>query len=98
MRPQELLSKHQYITDISNLTSKIEITIYLDIKGIKHMLLQDITFNSIEECDEYLSTNYLQLKYDLLEELVLEEQRKSMEQRVQLRLLNKAYAKVLRRK
>lgn len=98
MRPQELLSKHQYITYISNLTSKIEITIYLDIKGIKHMLLQDMTFNSIEECDEYLSTNYLQLKYDLLEELVMEEQRKSMEQRVQLRLLNKAYAKVLRRK
>lgn len=98
MRPQELLSKHQYITDISNLTSKIEITIYLDIKGIKHMLLQDMTFNSIEECDEYLSTNYLKLKYDLLEELVMEEQRKSMEQRVQLRLLNKAYAKVLRRK
>lgn len=98
MRPQELLSKHQYITYISNLTSKIEITIYLDIKGIKHMLLQDMTFNSIEECDEYLSTNYLQLKYDLLEELVMEEQRKSMEQRVQLQLLNKAYAKVLRRK
>lgn len=98
MRPQELLSKHPYITYISNLTSKIEITIYLDIKGIKHMLLQDMTFNSIEECDEYLSTSYLQLKYDLLEELVIEEQRKSMEQRVQLRLLNKAYAKVLRRK
>lgn len=98
MRPQELLSKHQYITYISNLTSKIEITIYLDIKGIKHMLLQDMTFNSIEECDEYLSSNYLQLKFDLLEELVMEEQRKSMEQRVQLRLLNKAYAKVLRRK
>ena len=98
MRPQELLSKHQYITYISNLTSKIEITIYLGIKGIKHTLLQDMTFNSIEECDEYLSTNYLQLKYDLLEELVIEEQRKSMEQRVQLRLLNKAYAKVLRRK
>lgn len=98
MSPQELLSKHQYITDISNLTSKIEITIYLDIKGIKHMLLHDMTFNSIEECDEYLSANYLKLKYDLLEELVMEEQRKSMEQRVQLRLLNKAYAKVLRRK
>lgn len=98
MRPQELLSKHQYITYISSLTSKIEITIYLDIKGVKHMLLQDMTFNSIEECDEYLSTNYLQLKYDLLEELVMEEQRKSMEQRVQLQLLNKAYAKVFRRK
>ena len=98
MRPQELLSKHPYITYISNLTFKIEITIYLDIKGIKHMLLQDMTFNSIEECDEYLSTNYLQLKYELLEELVMEEQRKSMEQRVQLRLLNKAYTKVIRRK
>ena len=35
---------------------------------------------------------------EVLEELVMEEQRKSMEQRVQLRLLNKAYAKVLRRK
>lgn len=98
MSPQELLSKHPYITYISNLTSKIEITIYLDIKGIKHMLCQDMIFNSIEECDEYLSSNYLQLKYDLLEELVMEEQRKSMEQRVQLQLLNKAYAKVLRRK
>ena len=98
MSPQELLSKHPYITYISNFTSKIEITIYLDIKGIRHMLCHDITFNSIEECDEYLSSNYLQLKYDLLEELVIEEQRKSMEQRVQLRLLNKAYAKVLRRK
>ena len=98
MKPQELLSKHPYITYISNLTFKIEITIYLHIKGIKHMLCQDMTFNSIKECDDYLSANYLQLKYDLVEELVIEEQRKSMEQRVQLQLLNKAYAKVLRRR
>lgn len=90
----ELLEKYKYITDISNYNGKIEVTILLNIKGIRHHILQDMTFNTIEDCDKYLEENYLQLKYELLEELVIEEQRKSMNQRKELHRLYKAYKEV----
>lgn len=93
-----LLEKYKYITDISNYSGKIQVTILLDIKGIRHYILQDMTFTTIEDCDKYLEENYLQLKYELLEELVIEEQRKSMNQRKELHRLNTAYLKLKKRK
>lgn len=90
----ELLEKHIYITDVSNWSGKIEVTIFIDIKEIRHHILQDMTFNTIEDCDKYLEENYLQLKYELLEELVIREQRKSMNQRKELNRLSTAYLKL----
>lgn len=94
MTIDELMNKHCYITDICNWNNKVEVTILIDIKGIRHNIVQDMSFKTIEDCDKYLSENYLRLKYELLELLFNEKLNKCNEQRIQLYRLNKAHLRL----
>ena len=95
MTINELVNKHCYITDICNWNNKVEVTILIDIEGVRHNTLQDMSFETIEDCDKYLTENYLRLKYELLELLFNEKQNKCEEQRIQLYRLNKAHLRLV---